>query len=106
MQRALNISFPIIVNYITKELSKNVPVILYADDFAIFVFSNHVKNDTKFKIRKKKQVEMKFSQDEKVIFKFSKIKRGSNPNITFYSKEIRVLESALPWVTLLTVYTL
>lgn len=45
MQRALNISFPIIVNYITKELSKNVHVILYADDFAIFVISNPVKND-------------------------------------------------------------
>ena len=92
--------FAISINEITKILPNNVKCTLYVDDFAIYAsakkesHSNRLLQNTIIKLERwTRERGMKFSQEKTVAMKFNKRKRGSDPNLKLYNRQIKAVES-------------
>ena len=92
--------FAVAINEIAKQLSTDVQCTLYVDDFVIFTSAvnpahssrliqttiNRLVNWTKTK-------GMMFSNEKSVAIKFEKRKKGDDPQLIMYGKQIQVRES-------------
>ena len=91
--------FAIAINDIAKVLGKEVRSTLYVDDLSIYIsatresLSERLIQNAINKLEKwAKERGMKFSQDKTVAMKFIKRKKGTNPSLSLYGRQIKVVE--------------
>ena len=94
--------FAIAINDIPAQLSTDVQSTLYVDDFAIFTSAATLAHSSRVLQTSINKLEdwtrsrgMMFSSEKTVTIKFEKRKKGDEPVLTLYNKNIKVSESTL-----------
>ena len=92
--------FAIAINDIPSQLSADVQSTLYVDDFAIFTSAVNLAHSSRVLQMSINRLEewtkskgMMFSSEKTVAIKFEKRKKGEEPMLTLYNKNIKVSES-------------